>query len=79
MGGGIGTADEPLMAPPAPEFGQLHEGGWPLTLPPGPGSGLFPVERPDVPDLERAYEERSPVGGSEGEDNPEPEDESEDE
>ena len=68
MGGGLGTADEPPMAPSAPEFGQLHQGGWPLTLPPEPGSGLVPVEEPDFPDLE----ERSPVGGSEGEDDPEP-------
>ena len=73
--GGIGTADQPPQAPSAPEFGQLHQGGWPLTLPPEPGSGLVPVEEPDFPGLE----ERSPVGGSEGEDSPEPEDGSEDE
>ena len=30
MGGGIGTADEPPMAPSAPEFGQLHQGGSPF-------------------------------------------------
>ena len=36
--GGIGTADQPPQAPSAPEFGQLHQGGWPLTLPPEPGS-----------------------------------------
>ena len=75
MGGGIGTADQPPQAPSAPEFGQLHQGGWPLTLPPEPGSGLVPVDEPDFPGLEQ----RSPVGGSEGEDSPEPDDGSEDE
>ena len=55
MGGGIGTADEPPPPPSAP-FERLP-GGWPLTLPPEPGSGLLPAGRPDFPDLERAHDE----------------------
>ena len=58
MGGGIGTANEPPPAPSAPS--ERLPGGWPLTLPPEPGSGLQSVGPTDFPDLERALHDPTP-------------------